>query len=520
LNTDNDRFRKFLGADVWHKAGYTGSRVIAGSAEDFNTSNHGAHEYLTYATFKEFAPDAQVLYLPAEGYSDERFMQNEIEIIKERGVSCWFQSRASYGIGDSYSTDKDAAFEKVKEFCTFFNSIGNDGDNGYASECAAKWVYGVGAIYVMYDSGQPAVTPYTSTSEYVDFAAPAMIWIENQPFDGTSCSCPVLCGEAALINDFFIDRTGFPLTSKAMYQFMKDNSVDIYTPGKDMKSGFGYVKLPDPSAIDISKYVYLGDNKPTGGENVVTAKQVLAVAENEIGYLEKASNANLDDKTANAGSANYTKYGKWYGMNPAQWCAMFVSWCMAQAGMGNNAPKYASCYTGIEWCKQNSQFHVKEGYNPKPGDIIFFSSDKYPNGGAHTGIVEYYDGARVHTIEGNTSGGSTLVSNGGGVAKKSYLPGYTKIYGYGTPIYAAAQEDDDMTEDQVKKIALDAVTEYFNTIAAKPEPDWSKTEGYWKAASEQKVKDGSKTVVNGQNPESYLKRDEFVAVLGRLGIVK
>ena len=40
-----------------------------------------------------------------------------------------------------------------------------------------------------------------------------------------------------------------------------------------------------------------------------TVDKVLAIAESEVGYLEKKSNANLYDKTKNAGSANYTKYG-------------------------------------------------------------------------------------------------------------------------------------------------------------------------------------------------------------------
>ena len=39
---------------------------------------------------------------------------------------------------------------------------------------------------------------------------------------------------------------------------------------------------------------------------------VLTVAESQVGYLEKKSNANLDDFTANAGSANYTKYNREY----------------------------------------------------------------------------------------------------------------------------------------------------------------------------------------------------------------
>ena len=38
-----------------------------------------------------------------------------------------------------------------------------------------------------------------------------------------------------------------------------------------------------------------------------TATQLVAIAEAEIGYHEKASNSNLDSKTANSGKGNYAK---------------------------------------------------------------------------------------------------------------------------------------------------------------------------------------------------------------------
>ena len=41
-----------------------------------------------------------------------------------------------------------------------------------------------------------------------------------------------------------------------------------------------------------------------------TAKQLVSIAEAEIGYHEKASNSNLDSKTANSGKGNYTKYSR------------------------------------------------------------------------------------------------------------------------------------------------------------------------------------------------------------------
>ena len=42
-------------------------------------------------------------------------------------------------------------------------------------------------------------------------------------------------------------------------------------------------------------------------ENMKSIDKVLTIAHQEIGYLEKRSNSQLDSKTANAGSSNYTK---------------------------------------------------------------------------------------------------------------------------------------------------------------------------------------------------------------------
>ena len=69
------------------------------------------------------------------------------------------------------------------------------------------------------------------------------------------------------------------------------------------------------------------------------ANKVIQIAENEIGYLEKRTNAKLDDKTANAGDKNYTKYARdldalgFYNgrKNGFAWCDIFVDWCFVQA---------------------------------------------------------------------------------------------------------------------------------------------------------------------------------------------
>ena len=75
---------------------------------------------------------------------------------------------------------------------------------------------------------------------------------------------------------------------------------------------------------------YFPESEETGMNAI---DKLIQIAKNEIGYLEKASNSQLDSKTANAGENNYTKY--WRDIKPdyqgQPWCAAFVSWCMMKA---------------------------------------------------------------------------------------------------------------------------------------------------------------------------------------------
>ena len=77
-----------------------------------------------------------------------------------------------------------------------------------------------------------------------------------------------------------------------------------------------------------------GFARPVYGDDTCTVQELLEVARGEIGYEEKASPQGLEDKHANRGSKNYTKYGQWYNNGKALsefWCAEFVSWCFYMA---------------------------------------------------------------------------------------------------------------------------------------------------------------------------------------------
>lgn len=177
-----------------------------------------------------------------------------------------------------------------------------------------------------------------------------------------------------------------------------------------------------------------------------TADKLIEIALNEVGYLEKKTNSQLDSKAGNAGYNNWTKYARdlrsagYYNgnKNGYAWCDVWVDWLFYQ--LCNKDAKKAQdiiCQSGDlgAGCVYSAQYYRKAGrfYTaPKVGDQIFFGKkgDEY-----HTGIVYKVDNSKVYTIEGNTSGDAGVVDNGGGVFKKSYYLSDGKITGYGRPKY-------------------------------------------------------------------------------------
>lgn len=172
---------------------------------------------------------------------------------------------------------------------------------------------------------------------------------------------------------------------------------------------------------------------------------VIDIAKSEVGYLEKKTGdlKYLYDKKANAGDANYTKYG--YEMHrlypavmdyPAAWCAAFMAWCFMMAYGVADARKLMAGDFDDYTVRQASLYKAKGAWHsiPEVGDQIFFHNGTRIN---HTGIVVDVipSSNTVVTVEGNTSNTSEVVPNGGGVWQKYYKMSNSKIAGYGRPAY-------------------------------------------------------------------------------------
>ncbi len=135
---------------------------------------------------------------------------------------------------------------------------------------------------------------------------------------------------------------------------------------------------------------------------------VVDIAKSQIGYKEIGDNS--------------TMYGKWYGLDRQPWCAIFVSWCYNQAGLGNNivaqkSKGFASCDAGLKWfAKRNKLVPVGEA---REGDIVFFQFDKDAEPD-HVGIVtkNMKKLKTLRTVEGNTSDKGSQANGGAVYAKK------------------------------------------------------------------------------------------------------
>lgn len=135
--------------------------------------------------------------------------------------------------------------------------------------------------------------------------------------------------------------------------------------------------------------------------------------------------------------SNRQKYGAWYGMNGAAWCAMFVSWVFWHAGHPLPAIRtkkgFAYCPDIVDYAKRH-RIWLDKNAQPKPGDIVLFSfGGKRPD---HVGIVEaVLSDGRIQSIDGNTSAGDPR--NGGSVARvirnRSRIVGFVSV----APVEAA-----------------------------------------------------------------------------------
>lgn len=225
-----------------------------------------------------------------------------------------------------------------------------------------------------------------------------------------------------------LSKTKKPYTSENIYAALctdlvdpRPNQVGDYTTRQkkviEMIRVYAKKEATTVAKTKLQEFTDLGDYYANNGGNKP--------------YLEKRTNAYLDDFQKNAGYNNYTKFARdvnsWGqpGCQAQPWCAEYQFWKLvnvlgitrALQIMGGG---FYNCVSITNHAKANGTWHN----SPKVGALVIFRN------GSHVGSVRSFNGSVVYTNEGNTSSVAGVVANGGTVRNKSYSINDSDIDGY------------------------------------------------------------------------------------------
>lgn len=224
---------EYLGISEWHRQGYYGEGINIGQREGItNKNNHGA-------SGKDFV----LQVAPLCNYNIS------VELGEIQGLDLYTTS-LFYGRTDLKS------IKWTNAICCC--AIGNEAEDSFTSLSKSALVWGIGSCALNVDKLTVIAKPYSSASEeHLDFMSLDNLYsrVDYKQHEGTSFASPLLTGMLALVQEFFIKNAGRKLYRNEMYEFIKDNCLDISDKGKDSKTGYGLFILPAPDKIDIGNYI-------------------------------------------------------------------------------------------------------------------------------------------------------------------------------------------------------------------------------------------------------------------------
>lgn len=265
-----EQYFEFLGIYKFWDAGYKGKNVRIMSGESIekdyckmeewskiicpqgyaNSNDHGSS---VMRIMLQVCPEA-TYYSYYMNYSNGK--SDCCEYIKENKIHLFTTS----SIGPSVNKNLEKCMQEcIDEGCTFFAAAGNDGESGVRGMSKSEKYLAIGICDFVGGKLQ-RVSP-SSIGKELDYVMlpPWGRW--------TSWCSPTFCAMCGLVQDFFIENTGKVLNREKLIDFIDDNIIDLDVEGVDEKTGKGLFILPDPSTIDIYKYV--------GGGNMEISKNGL-----------------------------------------------------------------------------------------------------------------------------------------------------------------------------------------------------------------------------------------------------
>ena len=213
-----------------------------------------------------------------------------------------------------------------------------------------------------------------------------------------------------------------------------DNFVPTTIRGKikalvDAATGGSFIKAPDKENYNDLKYLGHEYVDSSSEKHLIFIQNYWNTFKNSIseeadisGGLASAALKEYDEQQGKKGGK---KYKSWYGTD-ADWCGMFVSYCVFTAGYADKGELKKFGALAKAWKKPKLSNKCKWTYSPassaKPqkGDIVVFKH-------GHVGIVVEVEGNKIQTVEGNTN---TRNHKNSDVGKHKYSMSNDDIDGY------------------------------------------------------------------------------------------
>ena len=279
----------FLGITKWHEAGYKGRNVIIASQENTiegifddidaieyedDYSRFSVHGTNVMDYIRQVAPEARKVTAEMSGRTSNGVLYSEGMDYLQKIVPDILTT--SIFFSSDYKNPKLALYKQLYDKgCFLCSAAGNDGYDGVNKINNGDMWKAIGAC--RYNKGKPKRASYSSVGEELDFMSFDNLratW-DNKKHTGTSFASPLFAAMLALVQGFFLEKTGKKLTHEKLIQFVKDNCIDLGDEGVESQHGYGLFILPDPDSIDIAKY-----------SDVVSVEEVFKYLQNEGELLE------------------------------------------------------------------------------------------------------------------------------------------------------------------------------------------------------------------------------------------
>lgn len=263
----NDKEFEFLGIKRWHELGYRGQGIKVASHEvivpdvfdDVFVLNYGQkgndydeHGTLVMDYIRQVVPDAEKFSIE----SNTSIINGKV---KSEAIDWLLANTPDFlGTANHSGLIKD---DRLKPYyqeihdkgCFLVCSAGNKQKNINKLAEDDLWK-AIGSC--RYNNGKPQKERDYVNSEELDFVSLHNLYsnYNDKKNLGDSFSYEIFMGMCALVQCFFLEKTGKKLSHEKLLKFVIDNCIDLEEEGHDVKTGHGLFILPDPDEINIYKY--------------------------------------------------------------------------------------------------------------------------------------------------------------------------------------------------------------------------------------------------------------------------